>query len=363
MRTTKLISLLLPITFMQIASADTCPEPGTAAAPSLTSTVSFDSKTKLYTYDYSIKNLSSGSQNTPLDQFGLYLSEKPLSWTTVNNWRPGFNNNGLSSPYFSWETHTIDPAIANLPANGKLPAHINALKPGESLGGFSLKSASPPGAVQFFSLGQDQPPSTTPTNVNPEPIPQCSGWVLQIPLIQAQITGATVGPADPDVTNVRLRARDETGEGKCRTIDVKKASGKISVLLYDAKDFNASTVDLSTVIFGPGYAHPTSSKLVPNGMGEKLGSDERGDWEKWREKFKYDGDQKSSSHENLLLTFDVKALNIVCHLDQALFLRGKTKTGRQFMGAVSANVTGCKDNEVGAHSMNISPYKWWKNKK
>jgi hypothetical protein len=71
-------------------------------------------------------------------------------------------------------------------------------------------------------------------------------------------------------------------------------------------------------------------------------------------------DRKKVTYKNTLLTFDVSSLDIQCGMDQALFLRGKTKSGQQFVGAVSANVVGCGAKDFGKLKRHELPFKWWK---
>jgi hypothetical protein len=267
-----------------------------------------------------------------------------------------------SSPYqLRWSTIAVAPSEANvISGDGTLSPPIYAIQPGKSLNGFEISSSRPPGIAQYFAQGFTQIASGTPTVNNDEPEPSCAGWDFDNPLIETQVTGATVGPSDPSVMSVRIRAREDTGLRPCLPIDPKNPNGKISVLILSTSTFDASEVSVSSIVFGPAYAHPISSKIVPAGVGDKLGFDERAAWEKMLATFQ-PGDivEKNTHQKNLLLTFEVSSLDVQCNLDQALFLRGSTIPGQQFLGEVSSNTAGCGPQEIGRHKHHPFPFKWW----
>jgi hypothetical protein len=132
------------------------------------------------------------------------------------------------------------------------------------------------------------------------------------------------------------------------------------VLIFSTHTFDASQIDVSSIMFGPAYVAPISSKLVPAGMGESIGLDESAEWEKMLAQFDPNSvDRKNIPKQNLLLIFDVASLDVQCHLDQALFLRGTTTTGQQIVGGVSTSVVGCGPNEIGTHKHSKIPHRWW----
>jgi len=301
------------------------------------------------------------SAQIPLDYFGLLLNQAPSSSLSAENWNGQYISLD-SSPYrFRWNTVLVDPSLANkVSGDGTLSAPVYAIQPGKSLGGFEISSAQVPGIVQFFAQGFAQIASGTPTLQNDEPVPSCPQWDFENPQIETQVTGATVGPSDPSTVSVRIRAREETGIHPCQPINSKSPAGKIAVLVLSSHTFDPSEIDVTSVIFGPSYAAPISSKLVPTGLGESIGSDERAEWEKALEALLPESSDRKNVHpKNLLLVFDVPALDVQCGLDQSLFLRGKTTAGQQFIGAVPAKVAGCGSNEVGKHKRHPFPFKWW----
>lgn len=358
-RSIAILFLVLNLNAQQGLS-DTCTPPPSAVAPIVTSQVSYDAKARTYKYRYTIRN--EPSAQIPLDWFGILINTAPSSSVSPTNWDPGeFTALGFMPSRFSWSTSTVaGSAGKKITGDGTLSAPTYALKPGSSLSGFELISSQPPGVVQFFAQGFTQPPSSVPTAKDDEPTPTCAGWDFHNAQLATQVTGATTGPSDPNTISVRLRAREEKGRGECSPINPKQPSGKIAVLVLSTHVFDASQIDVSSIMFGPAYVAPISSQLVQGGVGEQIGRDERIDWEQWQEQFDpNNADRKNSRPQNLLLTFDVASLDVQCHLDQAIFFRGQTKSGQKVVGAIPANVIGCGTSDQGKHGRHKVPRRWW----
>jgi hypothetical protein len=339
--------------------ADTCPPPPNSIAPSLSATVTFDKKSQLYNYQYIVKN--GPNARIPLDFLGLLLNQAPLSVRSAPYWSGDLSIRGFAPSEFIWSTFAIKASDANtVTGDGTLSPPLYAIQPGKSLTGFEFSSLQGPSVTQFSSSGFTQAAASTPSIANDEPTPSCPEWDFQNSQLQVYVSGMTVGPSDPSTVSVKIRAREETGLHSCAPINPKSPSGKIAVLVLSTSTFDASQINASSVIFGPSYAAPISSKIVKRGIGEKIGADESADWEKVLEKLNpKSADKKKVSFENFLLTFDIASLDVQCNLDQALFLRGKTNSGQQFVGAVPAKVVGCGSQEIGKHKRHKLPYKWW----
>jgi hypothetical protein len=158
----------------------------------------------------------------------------------------------------------------------------------------------------------------------------------------------TVGPADPNVTSVAIRLREEKGERHCGSIEPDKAKGKISVLVLSTKTFDATQILPSSITFGPEEVAPLSSRLVPIGGENKARWDEHEAWEKAVDtKEDPKEDSKKAKRQNLLLVFDLPSVGIRCGLDKALFLNGKTVGGTQVFGGVTTPLTGCDVHKPG----------------
>jgi hypothetical protein len=299
----------------------------------------------------------------PIDYFGVLINQAPSDFQSAQSWRGRFLSAlGSNPPEFVWSTIEVKSSEADkVTGDGTLSPPIYAIPPGKSLSGFEISSPQPPGVVQFFAQGFTQVATSTPIPGNDEPVPSCPAWDFENPQLQTQVTGVTTGPSDPATISVTIRAREESGLRHCKAINPKKPTGKISVLILSTHDFDASQINVSSVVFGPGYATSIASKLVQTGRGEKIGSDERADWERKFESFHPEhGDRKNVHPKNLLLTFDVKSLDVQCGLDQGLFLRGMTNSGQQIVGAISSNFAGCGAKDFGKHKHHPFPFKWWK---
>jgi hypothetical protein len=363
MKTFTQIVVAISMTGASIAHAADCPPPPSSIEPTVSVQVTHDKKSQMYKYRYTIHN--GASAQLSLNWFGLLINQAPVSFLSPAHWDGRFTSANYMPYRFGWDTSDVDPAIANkVTSDGTLAGSFYALKPGSSLGGFEITSTQPPGVVQFFAWGDAQPPTSAPTEKDDEAMPNCAGWDFTNAQLLTQVTGVTTGPLDPNTISVRLRAREEKGHGPHLGINSKAPSGKMAILILSTRMFDASQVDVSTVMFGPAYSTPVSSQIVGGGTGEQIGRDEREGWEKWHEQFHPDDiDRKKSHPQNLLLVFDVASLDVQCHLDQALFLRGQTKSGQRITGAVPAKMVGCKAGELGKHKSHKIPHRWWPEKK
>lgn len=319
-----------------LGAASDCPPPASAVEPKLEARVSFDKTTGLYTYVYTASNGSNALLS--IDYFDLNVSEEPREVKSAPFWKSRFTPAKYSYQRFSWSTSAIDPAIANeIPADNSVPPALYAIKPGSSLSGFELKSDRSPGIVEFNVSGDDfKTPGVEQT---------CPGYD---PNGLDKVTGMIVGPSEPGLISVKIRTRDKSGLHHSSPIDPKNSKGQMGVLVLSSPTFDASQVNISSVVFGPAKVAPVSSELIPTKRGERLEGDEISPWEKAIEGTE-SKDEKKRHSQNLLLTFDVASLDVQCGIDQALFLRGETKTGQKFIGAAPAKVVGCKAGQPGVH--------------
>lgn len=350
------IMLIEPISSFGAA----CPPPQSSIEPNLSVTVSYDQKRQLYKYKYSMRN-GRGAQ-IPLDYFGFFLEEAPQSSSSPKNWSARALDYDTSPSVFRWSTAEVaDSEKDVVTGDGFIPTPISAIRPGNTLSGFEIESPRKPGIVQFYAQGFTQVPSGVPTEDNPETPPQCPGWDFENDPLLSQVTGAVVGPSDPDIISVSLKARDERGNSKCRSIDAKNPSGKISIIVLSDKDFDASDVKIDTITFGPASARPLSSKLIDGQGMVKFDDDE--EWDKQMKDRRYsDPEIEKRRPKNLMLVFDVESLDAQCNLDKSLFLRGETKTGKSILGAISAQYAGCDLKKPGRHRPHKNIFHWWKKK-
>ena len=120
--------------------------------------VKFDTASQLYTYTYSVTSLATNQQN--IESFDIEFNGEVLNVTSPRGWR--------SYPFFmesimGWAA--IEVPKESIPSDyvddGSLFPSPFQIKPGETLGGFSLQSPSPPQAVKFYVQGFAQVPTAT----------------------------------------------------------------------------------------------------------------------------------------------------------------------------------------------------------
>lgn len=321
------ITIILLLEFSTRVRADTCPVPYTSIDPSVSSNVSFDKMTGNYIYSYEIQNGSSALIG--IRAFKPVLVQVPSSILSPIHWHsdfvavtPPFELEWSSLPSKRWAEPLIDP--------GKL------------LSGFSFHSLQPPGAIQYTAEGRTGIPESSPPEpgaADDEPDPNCPGWDFDNPRFQTLVTGLTTGPLAPNTISVPIRFRGEGGKNPRWPVNPNADKGKVSVIVLSTRDFDAGRIDLSTIKFGPGKAAPVSTKVTAR-RPEDDNPSEREDWEK-QVLLLHGEDSRKTTRSNLLLTFDLAALQIRCVLDKALFLTAKTSDGKNVFGGVSTKLSGC----------------------
>ena len=120
------------------------------------------------------------------------------------------------------------------------------------------------------------------------------------------------GDVEPAVVDVAIDIKPGSGPN---AINVR-SQGKIPVAILTTEDFDANTVDVSTVQFGPGAAQPVSYAL------ENINGDT--DWD-------------------LILHFNTQETGIACG-DTKATLTGQTLEGVPITGTDSIKTVGCKKN-------------------
>ena len=118
--------------------------------------VTFDAATQLYTYAYKVTSLPTSQQN--LESFYIEFNGEVLNVTSPRGW---ISVPFSMQPIMSWAA--IEVPKESIPPDyvddGSLLPSPFEIKPGETLGGFSLQSPSPPQAVKFYAKGFAQVPT------------------------------------------------------------------------------------------------------------------------------------------------------------------------------------------------------------
>lgn len=173
------LSIFSMAAFMSVAAqSQTCPIAPTQVKATVQSKVTYDKKSQLYTYSYTISN--SRDSSLGIADVALILKNKPLNILGPQKWLPDFVSyrNGASAVY--WST-------ANKAAN---------IKVGGSLSGFSFQSPNPPGVAKLLVEGNADVPSSVPTATDDEPEPDCPGFFNDREPLDDRVTLITEGPED-----------------------------------------------------------------------------------------------------------------------------------------------------------------------
>src|SRR6266700_64468 len=121
------------------------PTPANQLSVGVTTSVTYDSASGLYTYSYALNNASASQQAAWL--FALQLNGKltgspsPSGWTSVEH---------DDQPLLSWAATDVGTLPPDYVDNGNLPPSPFTIAPGATLSGFQLISPDPPGNVAFL---------------------------------------------------------------------------------------------------------------------------------------------------------------------------------------------------------------------
>ncbi len=282
-----------------------CPIPPTSVDAVVTAEVTFDKKTDLYTYKYTLSN--SRSSLLKLDQFLLITENQPNNVVTPTRWKSRFDN--LVSPHvLLWS-----------------PFLGNELSIGSKVTGFSFQSARVPGPSKYFVSGDSEVPISTATADDDEPAPVCPGFNFDetVPVMETKVVGVTTGPMSPGqvAAYIRIHRAEFAGENKAPYLE-EKDPGVVHVTLLGSEKFDIGKVDTSTIAFGPGAAKPITVKTINT-------------------ENKMSGEKGKDKHKSLLLKFAARDLGIRCNLDHALFITGKI-AGSSFFGGAEISPEKCK---------------------
>ncbi len=260
-----------------------CPPPNTRIIPFLDHKVTFESKTKLYKYDYALSNEGG---LLPITSLYLYVSEPP-----INGQSPLLKK---IDPLEQWETVAFFGGRVGWYTAG------DSLSNGKKIDGFKLSSYQKPGIIKFTASGFIEE--------TPHVDAECPDHFQDLPAEQRQIVGATVGPV-PDSFNqidgdIEFESRKH--RGKVPQIDPLDR-GEVEIYLKDSDNFEIADIDIGSLEFGPGKAKVKRHSFI-NEHGKECSSHD------FRRKHK---------KRKLKLVFKLEEIKVRCNLDYALFLKGK----------------------------------------
>jgi hypothetical protein len=236
------------------------PTPANQLSVSVTTNVTFDSSTGLYTYNYTLANAAGSQQSAWL--FSLQLNGAGDSPASPNGWTfAQFDDRPLVS-WAATDTGTLPPDFVD---DGNIPPSPFTITPGASLSGFKFVSPDPPGTVTFFAQGDTKLPQVTADSDFPQ-----NG--AEIPdFTSDSFTGSTTGPVPIDQTQFFTGGRRPAVDGFLVFLNLANGDVKTPTVGIVVKfGINGETVNQSTfhatlngtdvtALFGPGS---TSNELV-----------------------------------------------------------------------------------------------------
>lgn len=301
-----LISLTILISsclsWRALAQTVTCPTPPNLVKVNATATVTFDPTTNLYTYQYTVASDATSQQEVS----GIAVDFAPPVQNVISP-------QGWTSGTFSgrntvlWAATAPAPLPAGVADQGQVPPGLFQIKPGNSLGGFSLQSPNPPGPVNSYATGFADlgiADSEDGAEAIMDACPQSVGGFFDLAMV-----GSTQGPVQFIPVQIDIKP------GSSPTAINPNAQGVIPVAILSSTTFDATKVDPTTVRFGPAGAAPNDSGHVE--------------------------DVNNDGLPDLLFQFPTPATGIVCG-DTSETLTGKTLTGTAIRGSQSVVTVDCK---------------------
>lgn len=116
--------------------------------------VQFDTATDLYTYTYELTNGLAAPQE--VHTLSIEADAEVLNVQSPQGWSAGLF---FDKPILHWGATELGPLPPDFVDDGNIPPSAFNIKPGQTLGGFSLQSPEPPTTVLFFSQGYAPLPS------------------------------------------------------------------------------------------------------------------------------------------------------------------------------------------------------------
>lgn len=286
-----------------------CPPPANLVKVKVDAKVTFDAGTQLYTYEYTVSNEATSPQEVA--DFAVSFTPPISEISDPPGWISDFF--GLSQErdpsVIGWNGWERTPLPEGVERTLQIRPGQSQIKPGASLSGFAFKSTRPPGPVRFFAEGFVQPP-VYPDEEAAETAAELCPREVAGDFFDTAMMGTTVGPVS--FLGVTVDIKPDSSPNVLNP----RESGVLPVAILSTANFDAGTVDATSVRFGPGRA----SEAHGTGHIEDVNHDGRPD---------------------IVLHFDVLPSRIRCS-DTAAFLTGKTLTGQAIQGADTFVTTGCQ---------------------
>ncbi len=200
---------LAPLSYAQVV----CPDPPNKVTVTVNATVTFDSTTQLYTYEYEVFNDPTSLQD--VERFTVDFAPPVSEITSPQGWARSFFRIRSTIHWSAFEG--IDPPPGE-PDPGDIPPPLFPITPGTSKTGFSFKSPNPPGPVKFYVMGFTPLPSglsDEEAETLADECPQLAGNFFQL-----AVSGVTQGPANTDLAITKTDSPDPVTVGSNLTYTI-----------------------------------------------------------------------------------------------------------------------------------------------
>jgi len=199
-------------------------EPANRVSVSVSTNVSYNSSTGLYTYSYAITSASSSQQE--VWYFALELDSQVMpqisNAAAPQGWVFRVHD---SRTILSWAAVEVPPPPPDFVDDGNVIPSPFQIKPGETLTGFSFRSPSPPDTAKFYAQGFTKLPVVS-GDISDEQIPD---WT------EDSFTGTTIGP---------VGTHSPQGDAFLLLIDADSISKETAPTNFSEADINLPTANI-----------------------------------------------------------------------------------------------------------------------
>jgi hypothetical protein len=237
------------------------PTPGNQLSATVSTKVTFDSASGLYTYTYTLSNAASSQQKVWL--FALQFTGAIVNPQSPSGWT--FEQHD-DRPIVSWAATDTGPLPADYVDDGNVPPSPFTVAQGAALSGFSFQSPDPPASAPFFAQGETKLPVVGEDEYDFLP------GELAEDFTQDSFNGSTVGPVPVDESQFFAGGRRPAVDDFLVFLNLADGDTRTAPMAVVVK-FGASGETVSPTTF-----HATlngtdvTASFVPNGRpGELVG--------------------------------------------------------------------------------------------
>ena len=284
----------------------TCPPGPNQLTANVTSQVTFDPTTKMYTYGYAVSNNTNSAQE--IDAFRLDFAPPVANLANPRGWVHGT---------FSYRStlgwRAIDPPGIPVSSTDKnsVPAALTQIKPGQSVAGFSFQSPKPPGPVKYYVTGYVSVPKQASEEAAETIVEQCPQSIVNVDALDLAVVGTTQGPVDFIPVKIEIKPPSTP------PVSINpRSEGVTPVAILGSANFQVSSIDPASLRFGPGGSTPSTNQV-------------------------HFEDVNGDGFMDLVAQFPTQKIGVRCN-DAALFMNGKTTSGTAIQGSEELQTVGCK---------------------